>query len=206
MTIWHDLFVAQLLLIEKIIRPIIVYFFLLFLIRFGGKREIGSMTAFDIIVLLVLGNAVQQVGSISLVNPSIARLQNAIIGEDYSLMGGLIDAVILMICNYVMVRLSYHFNKLQRLIEGTPTLLVRDGKAIARHLAKEAITEKELRSKLSQKGFENIADVRLAILETDGTMTVERYPSCSEDNRHRELSNRLNKIEELLSQAKSKPN
>ena len=185
MTIWHDLFAPQLPLIDKIVRPIIVYFFLLFLIRIGGKRELGSMTSFDIIVLLVLGNAVQ----------------NAIIGQDYSLMGGLIDAVILMICDYVMVRLSYRFNKVQRLIEGTPTLLVRDGKAIARHLAKEAITENELRSKLSQKGFENIADVRLAILETDGTMTVERYPSSSEDNRHKELSDRLKKIEELLSQA-----
>ena len=184
MTILHDLFVPQLPLIEKIIRPIIVYFCLLVLIRFGGKRELGSMTAFDIIVLLVLGNAVQ----------------NAIIGEDYSLMGGLIDAVVLMICNYVMVRLSYRFNKIQRLVEGTPTLLVRDGKPVIRHLAKEAITENELHSKLCQQGFENIADVRLAILETDGTMTVERYPSSSEDNRHRELSDRLKKIERLLSQ------
>ena len=114
MTILKDLFVPELPLIEKIIRPIIVYFFLLVLIRFGGKRELGSMTAFDIIVLLVLGNAVQ----------------NAIIGEDYSLMGGLIDAVVLMICNYIMVRLSYRFNKVQRLVEGTPTLLVRNGKAM----------------------------------------------------------------------------
>ena len=187
MTILKDLFVPELPLIEKIIRPIIVYFFLLVLIRFGGKRELGSMTAFDIIVLLVLGNAVQ----------------NAIIGEDYSLMGGLIDAVVLMICNYIMVRLSYRFNKIQRLVEGTPTLLVRNGKAIARHLAKEAITEDELRSKLCQKGFEDIDDVRLAILETDGTITVERYPNSFEDNRHRELSDRLNKIETLLSQSKN---
>ena len=180
----HDLLVPQLPLVEKIIRPIIVYFFLLILIRFGGKRELGNMTAFDIIVLLVLGNAVQ----------------NAIIGKDYSLMGGLIDAVILMICDYVMVRLNYRFKKLQRFVEGTPTLLVRDGEAIARNIAKEVITEDELCLKLRQKGFENIADVKLAILETDGTITVEPYPSSSEDNRHRELSDRLNKIEELLSQ------
>ena len=74
---------------------------------------------------------------------------------------------------------------------------------IARHLAKEAITEDELRSKLCQKGFEDIDDVRLAILETDGTITVERYPNSFEDNRHRELSDRLNKIETLLSQSKN---
>ena len=185
MNIFHDLFVPQLPLIDKIVRPIVVYFFLLFLIRFGGKRQLGSMTAFDIIVLLVLGNAVQ----------------NAIIGQDYSLMGGLIDAVVLMICNGITVQLSYRSNKVKKLVEGTPTLLVRDGKPIVRHLAKEAITQDELRSKLCQQGFDDITDVKLAILETDGTITVEPYPSSSENSRHRELSDRLKKIERLLSQA-----
>ena len=181
----HDILVPELPLIEKIIRPIIVYFFLLLLIRFGGKRELGSMTAFDIIVLLVLGNAVQ----------------NAIIGEDYSLSGGLIDATVLMFCNYIMVRFSYRSARVQRLVEGTPTLLVRNGKMVVKNLAKEAITEDELRAKLCQRGFEELAEVRLAILETDGTLSVERTRPVKEEQK--ELSDRLTKIEVLLSELKS---
>src|SRR5437762_5682177 len=100
--IWKDMFVMGLPLAEKILRPILVYLFLIVGLRLAGKRELAQLNPFDLVVLLTLSNTVQ----------------NAIIGEDNSVLGGLIGATTLLVVNYVVVRFFYAHDKLDRLIEG----------------------------------------------------------------------------------------
>lgn len=167
--------------LEKIVRPILVYGFLLIALRLGGKRELGQLTGFDLVVLLMLSNAVQ----------------NAIIGDDNSVIGGIIGASTLLITNYWVVRLAYWFPRMEKLVEGRPTLLVCNGKILSQNLAQELITEAELWAVLRRQGFENLAEIQVAILETSGAVTVERaadLPNAVET----EMLQRLDRLEQLL--------
>lgn len=110
MNMVSDLWIPDISILEKIIRPILVYAFLLISLRLGGKRELGQLTGFDLVVLLMLSNAVQ----------------NAIIGDDDSVSGGFIGAATLLITNYLIVRLVYRHPKVQQLVEGKPTLLLHN--------------------------------------------------------------------------------
>lgn len=178
---FHDLWVPDVSVAEKVIRPILVYFFLLIALRLGGKRELGQLTGFDLVVLLMLSNAVQ----------------NAIIGNDNSVTGGFVGAATLLMTNYLVVRLAYRYPQIERWVEGRPTLLLRDGQMIPKNLAKETINEAELRTVLRRQGFENLAEIRAAILETSGAITVERavdLPTDVEAN----ILERLERIEALL--------
>src|SRR5260370_6178180 len=107
-----EILIPDISLVEKVIRPMVVYLFLLIAFRVAGKRELGQMTPFDLIVLLTISNVVQ----------------NAMIGADNSLGGGLIGAATLLIMNWVLARLSYYFPRFERLVEGQPTVLVENGK------------------------------------------------------------------------------
>src|SRR3989442_14292440 len=109
--IWHDLFVLGIPVVEKIIRPILVYVFLIVGLRLAGKRELAQLNAFDLVVLLTLSNTVQ----------------NAIIGNDNSVTGGIIGATTLLVVNYVVVRFLYFHEPLDRLIEGEPEVLIDCG-------------------------------------------------------------------------------
>ncbi|MBD2108153.1 YetF domain-containing protein [Nodosilinea sp. FACHB-13] len=183
MTIAHDLWIPDVSILEKIIRPILVYGFLLIALRLGGKRELGQLTGFDLVVLLMLSNAVQ----------------NAIIGDDNSVLGGLVGATTLLITNYLVVRLAYRYPRIQQVVEGRSTPLLLDGQMISKNLAKELISEKEFRTVLRRQGFENLAEIREAILETSGSITVERatdLPTPAEA----ELLRRLDRIEQRLQQ------
>src|SRR5580704_15303737 len=115
-TMWHFDIAWQ----EKVVRTIVVYVFLLIGLRLAGKRELGQFNPFDLVVLLLLSNT----------------LQNAIIGNDNSLMGGILGAVILLTMNYVVVRFLFRHPKLERLLEGEPNVLVRDGKEIPHRLSR----------------------------------------------------------------------
>ncbi|PSN19024.1 DUF421 domain-containing protein [filamentous cyanobacterium CCP5] len=181
MNMVSDLWIPDVSVLEKIIRPILVYGFLLIALRLGGKRELGQLTGFDLVVLLMLSNAVQ----------------NAIIGDDNSVSGGFIGAATLLITNYLVVRLVYRHPKVQQLIEGKPALLLLDGCMIPEHLDKELISEAELRTVLRRQGFEDLAEIKAAILETSGSITIERaadLPTPVEA----ELLTRLERIEQLL--------
>src|SRR6185295_9902870 len=112
--IWQHLFVPETHVLEKIIRPILVYFFLITGLRLAGKRELAQLNAFDLVVLLVLSNAVQ----------------NAIIGNDNTLVGGLVGAATLLAVNAVFVRFLYSHETLDRLIEGSPQNLIENGKVV----------------------------------------------------------------------------
>src|SRR5882724_447646 len=121
---WTDILHSDVSVLEKIIRPILVYLFLIIGLRLAGKRELAQLNAFDLVVLLTLSNTVQ----------------NAIIGNDNSVLGGLIGATTLLAVNYVMVRFFYSHEKLDHLIEGDADTLMEDGKVKEERLKKELIT------------------------------------------------------------------
>src|SRR3954467_11976973 len=125
---WKDMFVMGLPLAEKILRPIIVYLFLIVGLRLAGKRELAQLNPFDLVVLLTLSNTVQ----------------NAIIGEDNTVTGGVIGAATLLFVNYVLVRFLSRHEKLERLIEGEPDVLIEHGRITDSCLMKEAISVLEL--------------------------------------------------------------
>src|SRR5471030_2908412 len=127
-TLWPDMFVLGLPLAEKILRPIVVYVFLIVGLRLAGKRELAQLNPFDLVVLLTLSNTVQ----------------NAIIGEDNSVTGGVLGATTLLIVNYYLVRFVSRHEKLERFVDGEPDTLIEDGKIQAACLDKEAITVGEL--------------------------------------------------------------
>src|SRR5215467_10305037 len=125
--LWRDLLHPDVSILEKIIRPVLVYFFLVVCLRLAGKRELAQLNPFDLVVLLTLSNTVQ----------------NAIIGNDNSVVGGVIGATTLLTVNYIVVRFLYSHETLDRLVEGDPELLIENGKIRRNLLKKELITVNE---------------------------------------------------------------
>jgi len=179
-----DLFVPGVSLAEKIVRPILVYLFLIVILRVGGRRELAQMNAFDLVVLLMLANAVQ----------------NAIIGDDNSLVGGMVGGATLVLLNLGINWYLYRHPSLERRVEGEPTLLVKDGRLLHDNLRHELITKEELLSVIHRQGVDRFEACAEVILETSGTISVlERQPS-SEELAVREITERLARIERLLSE------
>jgi uncharacterized membrane protein YcaP (DUF421 family) len=163
---------------EKVLRTVVVYVFLLAGLRLAGKRELSQLNPFDLVVLLLLSNTVQ----------------NAIIGNDNSLIGGLVGAAVLLVLNAVIVRLLYHFGKLDA-IEGRPDTLVRNGRLLRHHLERELITVSELESAARRQGISSLARVRECRLETGGALTfIEKEPTA-EELRHHELLGLISQID-----------
>src|ERR1043166_8282628 len=152
-TIMHhilsDLFVLSVPIVEKIARPILVYVFLVLLLRVFGKRELAQLNPFDLVVLLSLSNTVQ----------------NAIIGDDNSVAGGLIGAVSLLVTNYLVVRFLFKHRRLDEIIEGEPSVLMKDGKVDNKELARELISTAELQVLARRQGFDNLEDLEEIVLE-----------------------------------------
>src|SRR5216117_1789906 len=134
--LWRDLFHPDGSILEKIIRPILVYFFLIISLRLAGKRELAQLNPFDLVVLLTLSNTVQ----------------NAIIGNDNSVVGGIIGATTLLTVNYVVVRFLYSHEKLDRIVEGGAEVLIENGCLCHDQLKKELITETELQEAAHKQG------------------------------------------------------
>jgi len=165
---------------EKVLRTIVVYVFLLIGLRLAGKRELGQFNPFDLVVLLLLSNT----------------LQNAIIGNDNSLAGGLLGAAVLLAINYAVVRFLYRHPAIERLVEGDPDVLVRDGEAIQHRMERELITRDQLEAAARRQGIDSLDRVRECRLETGGALTfIERTPT-DEEERHAELVSRLNELAE----------
>ncbi|MCS6806487.1 MAG: DUF421 domain-containing protein [Acidobacteriota bacterium] len=143
-------------LLEIALRTTIIYVVVLLGIRLTGKREVGQMTPFDLVLLLLLANAVQ----------------NAMTGPDTSVTGGLVAAVTLLAVNAVVTRMVWRYKKVRRLVEGTPTLLIHQGKILSENLAKERVTEETLRQALREHGIASVTEVALAVLEVDGSISV----------------------------------
>lgn len=149
---------------ELMIRAVLVYGALLFLLRLTGKRQVGDLAPFDLVLLLILSNAVQ----------------NAMNAGDESALGGIILAVTLVGLNHVVGYLTYRSRKMEDVLEGTTDILVRDGQPVAEVLERQRITERELLTALRQHGVEDILEVRLAILENNGKVSVFRREADSE--------------------------
>src|SRR5205807_6312291 len=150
---WKDMFVMGLPLAEKILRPIIVYAFLVISLRLSGKRELVQLNPFDLVVLLTLSNTVQ----------------NAIIGDDNSVSGGIIGATSLLVTNFLVVRFLYGHRKLDQLVEGKADVLIENGKVRTQHLKKELITMAQLEAAAHKQGFSSLSEVEQCVLEPGGT-------------------------------------
>jgi len=177
---WHNLFVPELSVAEKILRPVLVYLFLVVVVRLAGRRELAQLNSFDLIVLLMLANTVQ----------------NATIGNDNSMVGGLIGVSALLLANYLVVRFLYSHPRVDHLLEGGPTVLIRGGRVIPRNLAREAITEEELLEAVRKQGLGSAAEVAEAVLETGGAISVvPRRPTPAEE-RLRLVEGKLDEVRE----------
>ncbi|MCX6132704.1 MAG: DUF421 domain-containing protein [Ignavibacteriales bacterium] len=166
-------------LLEIILRTAIVYFVILIGIRLMGKRETGQMTPFDLALLLLISNAVQ----------------NAMTGADTSVSAGIVAAVTLLLLNAAVTRVAWKSRKMRRFVEGTPTLLIRHGKIIQEHLDKERISEDVLMQALREHGIAAAEEVSLAVLEIDGSISVlknEEVPSADHAHRHFRFISRKN--------------
>jgi uncharacterized membrane protein YcaP (DUF421 family) len=181
-TIIGNILVPGAPILEKVLRTVLVYTFLVVGLRLAGKRELSQLNAFDLVVLLTLSNAVQ----------------NAIIGNDNSVSGGLLSAGTLLLVNALVVRFAYRHPQVGRLVEGQPLLLIDQGRIIARHLARERITHAELLAVCHRQGVERLEDVEKAILETSGTISVFIRHPTREETVSVDLAQRLAAIEAHL--------
>ena len=180
-TVWNDIFVPGVPLLEKTIRTLVVYGAVLIGLRLAGKRELSQLNPFDLVVLLLLSNTVQ----------------NAIIGNDNSVIGGLFGAAVLLLTNHFLVRYLFKSGRLDAM-EGNPDVLVSGGKVLHGRLNEELITVAELEAAARRQGIRSIADVEECRLETGGALTfVERTPT-PEDAKHDEVMDRLDAIERRL--------
>jgi len=178
-----DMFVLGLPVAEKILRPIVVYAFLIVGLRLAGKRELAQLNPFDLVVLLTLSNTVQ----------------NAIIGEDNSVTGGLIGAATLLLINHVVIRYLYTHEKLDQLIEGNADVLIEDGVILVDRLKKELITHTELEAAAHKQGFASLDLIDHAILDPGGTISFTPKQPSPDDTRHRELLARLDAMAAQIS-------
>jgi uncharacterized membrane protein YcaP (DUF421 family) len=182
--IWQDLMTPGVSMTEKLLRTVFVYLFLIVGLRLAGKRELSQINPFDLVVLLLLSNTVQ----------------NAIIGNDNSLVGGIIGAGALLVLNGVVVRGLYHYGKLDA-IEGRPDLLVRNGRLMRHHLERELITVSELEAMARRQGIGSLAHVQECRLETGGSFSFIAKTPTDEDIRHHELVGLLAQMESRQAKA-----
>jgi uncharacterized membrane protein YcaP (DUF421 family) len=180
--IWNDMFHLTLPVAEKMLRPVIMYLVLVILIRLFGKRELAQLNPFDLVVLLTLSNTVQ----------------NAIIGDDTSVVGGVIGAFALLGTNYVVVRFLYRHERLEEFVEGRADILIQNGRVIKARLDQEAVTIAELEAAAHRQGFSSLRDVDRAVLESGGTISFIGRKPAPETVRQRELLARLDAIGEQL--------
>src|SRR5512146_933015 len=176
--ILDHMFKMPLPLVEKLARPVIVYLVLVLLLRLFGKRELAQLNPFDLVVLLSLSNTVQ----------------NAIIGEDNSVTGGVIGAIGLLAINWLVVRTLFRSPRLTHLFEGRAAVLVRDGKIDKQALKRESLTIEELVEVIHRQGFEHVSQVKRCELEPNGTFYIEAFEPSIADNRHAELLEKLDTL------------
>jgi uncharacterized membrane protein YcaP (DUF421 family) len=175
---WNDMFVLGLPIAEKMIRPVLVYAFLIIGLRLAGKRELAQLNPFDLIVLLTLSNTVQ----------------NAIIGDDNSVTGGVIGASTLLAVNYMVVRFLYGHARWEQIVEGRADVLIENGKINHENLRRELLTVAELETAAHRQGFASLADVDHAVLEIGGSISFVAHSPSPDVSRHKELLARLDRV------------
>lgn len=176
--IFSNMFTLGLPVLEKILRPVVVYFALIIGLRLAGKRELAQLNPFDLVVLLTLSNTVQ----------------NAIIGNDNSVSGGLIGAATLLIINFLVVRFVYRNGEVEKLIEGTEDILIDHGEVNKKMLDRDIISLAELEIAAHRQGFASLADVERAVLEPEGGISFIAHKPAPDVARHQELLTRLDQL------------
>ena len=176
--LYSHMFHLPLPILEKLLRPVIVYLVLVVLLRLFGKRELAQLNPFDLVVLLSLSNTVQ----------------NAIIGDDNSITGGIIGAFGLLAINWLVVRTLYSSPKLTRMMEGRSTVLIKEGKIDLNALKHESLTHEELMEVIHRQGFEHLNQVRRCELEPNGSFYVEAIEPSPTERQHAELLARLEEL------------
>ena len=142
-----------------VLRTFIIYLVVLLGVRLSGKREVGQMTPFDLTLLLLISNSVQ----------------NAMTGPDNSLIGGIAAAMTLLLMNYVIAELSGANRRFRKFVQGQPSLLIHDGQVIPAHMAKEHVSMDELERALRERGISSYHDVAIGVLEVDGSISCLKY-------------------------------
>jgi uncharacterized membrane protein YcaP (DUF421 family) len=184
----NNLFVLKVPIGEKVLRAVLVYLALVVLLRLFGKRELAQLNPFDLVVLLTLSNTVQ----------------NAIIGDDNTLLGGLIGAVTLLGTNYLVVRFVFQHRRLDQILAGTPTVLIRNSKIQRPALAKEMLSVPELTAAAHRQGYSDLAEVHECVLEPTGVMSFTGKDPPAEEKRHAELVALLDRLSADVTELKRK--
>jgi len=182
MLTFSDMFLLPVPVLEKIIRPLIVYAFLLATFRFLGKRLLAQLNPFDLVVLLILSNTVQ----------------NAIIGNDNSVTGGVIGALTLLLFNNLVVHKLNKHHRLERLVEGEADALIENGKIVTQTLERDGVSKYELAVAAHKQGFDTLNDVERAVLAPGGALFFFRHTPTTDESRQKELLARLDRIEKRL--------
>lgn len=177
--LFQHMFQLPLPIAEKLLRPVIVYLVLVVLLRLFGKRELAQLNPFDLVVLLSLSNTVQ----------------NAIIGDDNSVTGGVIGAFGLLAINWLVVRVLYRSPRLTRAFEGRSTTLVRGGQIDLKALERESLSREELLDAIHRQGFEGIHQVHCCELEPNGTFYIEAIEPSLAERHHADLIARLDALQ-----------
>jgi uncharacterized membrane protein YcaP (DUF421 family) len=172
---------------EKILRPIVVYVFLVIALRLAGKRELAQLNPFDLVVLLTLSNTVQ----------------NAIIGDDNSVTGGIIGASTLLFVNYLVVKYLYGHARLERFVEGEPDVIIENGIVQKDKLKKELITLAELQAAAHKQGFGTLDEIDRAVIEASGSIFFWGKRPTVDVERHNEIVARLDQLSAQLGRPRS---
>ena len=178
----YDMFVPPISVLEKMLRPLIVYVFLVFAFKLSGKRLLAQLNPFDLVVILILSNTVQ----------------NAIIGNDNSITGGLLGAATLLLANSLLVKKLYTHQQLQEWLEGKPDALIEHGQLIEASLQREGVSKAELVTAANKQGYDSLAEVERALLAPGGALWFFRHAPSTDDQRQKDLIERLDRIEKRL--------
>ena len=177
-TIWTDMFALSVPLLEKVLRVLVIYLVLIVGLRLAGKRELAQLNPFDLVVLLTISNTVQ----------------NAIIGNDNSVTGGIVGVAALLLINYLVVRFVYRSDRIEKLVEGEEDVLISEGVVNQEALARETISLTELEIAAHKQGFSSLAEIDRAILEPGGGFSFTRREPDPGERRQGELLERLDAL------------
>jgi uncharacterized membrane protein YcaP (DUF421 family) len=179
---WVGMFAAQFNLLETMLRACLVYVFLVVALRLAGKRVLAQLNPFDFVVLLILSNT----------------LQNAILGNNNTVTGGVVGAITLLSLNAAVVGFSRRHQAFDRVVEGGPDPLIVDGRLQSAALIREKITDLELRAAAHRQGFESLSEIESAELDPGGILVFRRRQETADHAQHLAVIERLDRIERLL--------
>jgi len=155
---WPDITHISVSPFNLVLRSVVVFIFVLILLRLSGKRQVGQMSAPELIAIMLISNAVQ----------------NSMNAGDNSLVGGLLSAAVLIVMTWLISELTFRNNFFRTIFEGSPTILVHKGKMLEKNLRRERITHSELKTLLRKQGVHFVHEIDTAILESDGTLSLMR--------------------------------